>query len=72
MVSGHYQGQWPGLAQWQQVPPSEYKNYQELVRKAKLYDEMMKQPDCPDPKKEAWMAEFAKFMEDKYKLEPKP
>lgn len=29
--------------------PPNYKEYKELLRKAKLYDEMTKQPDCEKP-----------------------
>lgn len=69
MITGHYQGLFP---QPQQFPPLEYPNYQELLRKARLYDEMMAQKDCPDPKKEAWHADLEKLMREKYGLEPKP
>ena len=68
MVMGHYQQQFP---QVQYFPQSIYPDYLELVRKAKLYDEMMKQPDCPDPKKEAWHRELEAYMKEKYGLEPK-
>jgi hypothetical protein len=67
MISGHYQGLFP---QVQQFPPSEYPNYQELLRKARLYDEMMKQPDCPAPEKVEWEQKLEKYMREKYGLEP--
>lgn len=68
MITGHYQGQFPNI---QHFPPTHYPNYSELVRKAKLYDEMMKQPDCPDPAKDAWHKALEAYMRDKYGLEPK-
>jgi len=69
MITGHYQGLWPNP---QTFPQSDYENYQELLRKAKLYDEIMKQKDCPDPAKEAWHAALEKIMREKYGIEPKP
>lgn len=45
--------------------------YQELLRKAKAYDEMMKQADCPDPIKEAMMKEIERKLVEKYGLHPK-
>lgn len=52
-----------GLSQWQNTStlPNEYqikfwKQWQELVEKARKYDEMTAQPNCEDPKK----AEFEK------------
>lgn len=45
--------------------------YQELLRKAKVYDEMMKQADCPDPAKEALMKEIERKLVEKYGLHPK-
>lgn len=68
MISGHYMGMYPAP---QQFPPEQYPNYAELVRKARLYDEMMKQPDCPDPAKDAWHKDLERLMKEKYGLEPK-
>lgn len=68
MITGHYMPQYPSP---QTFPQALYPDYSELVRKARLYDEMMKQPDCPDPKKEAWHAELEKYMREKYGMEPK-
>lgn len=67
MITGHYQGLYP---QPQQFPIYDYSNYQELLRKARLYDEMMKQPDCPDPAKEAWHRRLEDYMRERYGLEP--
>lgn len=68
MISGHYQGLYP---QPQQFPPLEYPNYRELLRKARLYDQMTKQADCPDPKKVEWQQALEQYMREKYGLEPK-
>jgi hypothetical protein len=67
MISGHFQGTYPDLRTF---PPVIYPDYSELIRKARLYDEIMKQPDCQDPAKEKWHAELEKFMADKYGLKP--
>lgn len=69
MISGHYRDLYPSP---QQFPAFEYPNYQELIRKARLYDEMMKQPDCPDPNKAEWQRALELFMREKYGMEPKP
>lgn len=37
--------------------------YNELMRKAKAFDEATNQPDCPDPEKMAKMEEFCKKFE---------
>ena len=68
MITGHYQGLYPDPRYF---PPVMYPDYSELVRKARLYDEMMKQPDCPDPKKDAWHKDLENLMREKYGLEPK-
>lgn len=67
MIVGHFQDRWPN---YQTFPLPQYPDYSELVRKARLYDEMMKQKDCPDPAKEAWHDALEKFMRERYKLEP--
>lgn len=67
MITGHFREQWP---QYERFPPQQYPRYQELLRKAKLYDEMMKQPDCPDPAKQEWNERLEKFMRERYGLEP--
>jgi hypothetical protein len=71
MVSGHYREIFPTPQQWEQWPPPNYIDYQELLRKAKLYDEITKQKDCPDPEKVKWQKDLEKFMRDKYGLSPK-
>lgn len=68
MISGHYQGIYPSP---NMMPASVYPDFAELMRKAKLYDEMMKQPDCPDPAKLAWKKKLEEYMREKYGLEPK-
>ena len=68
MVMGHFNQKWPD---YRAFPPYQYEDYAELVRKARLYDEMMKQKDCTDPAKEAWHKQLEEFMRDKYGLQPK-
>lgn len=68
MVTGHYRDLFP---HYPSFPPAEYPNYAELVRKARLYDEMTKQRDCPDPAKEQWHKDLERHMKEKYGLEPK-
>ncbi len=74
MVTSHYQGQWPNFDRHLHgytIPPvNEYINFQELVRKAKLYDELTKQKDCIDPKKEEWLKDLEKVMLDNYGIKP--
>jgi hypothetical protein len=47
-----------------------YPNYRELVEKARKYDELMKQQDCPNPEKDAWQKQLEQIMEEKYGLKP--
>jgi hypothetical protein len=68
MISQHYQDRFPRIDQF---PPAEYPPFTELIRKARLYDEMMRQPDCPDPKKEEWMRQLDAYMKERFGLEPK-
>ncbi len=68
MISGHYQGIYPDP---RTMPSYVYPDFAELMRKAKLYDEMMKQPDCPDPAKADWQKKLEDYMREKYGLEPK-
>lgn len=51
MVTQHYFDQYP---RYQEFPAWKYGDYMELVRKAKLYDELTGQKDCPEPKKQEW------------------
>ena len=67
MITGHYRDLYPNI---QQFPAPEFPNYAELVRKARLYDEIMRQPDCPDPKKDAWHKDLEQLMREKYGLHP--
>lgn len=80
MIHEHYQAPW--RTDWPQrterlpeLPPEwnwpRWDEYQELLRKAKAYDEMMKQPDCPDPQKQALMGEIERKLVEKYGLRPK-
>ncbi len=38
--------------------------YQELLEKARKFDEIMAQPDCHDPAKAAWMREVEKRLKE--------
>ncbi len=60
MVIGHYQDKWPNPIN---VPPIIWPDIQELAEKARKYDELMAQKDCPDPKKEEWMRQLKEFYE---------
>lgn len=43
---------WPQVDRWPIQPQIDYwRQWQELVEKAKKYDELTKQPDCEDPSK---------------------
>jgi hypothetical protein len=78
MVHGHFQEPFKlpqYTAPMAPLPPvwgwPRWDEYQELLRKAKAYDEAMKQPNCPDPNKEALMAEIERKLVEKYGLHPK-
>lgn len=68
MIVDHFRDRYPSPLQF---PQGVYPDYAELVRKAALYDEMMKQKDCPKPEAEEWMKQVEQFMREKYGLEPK-
>ena len=68
MISQHYHDQYPNHTQF---PPAFYPDFAELIRKARLYDEMTKQPDCPDPAKVKWQQDLERFMRERYGIEPK-
>lgn len=68
MVSQHYWDMYPVPALF---PQTEWPNFSELLRKAKLYDEMTKQADCPDPVKAQWVQDLERVMREKYGLHPK-
>ena len=53
-----------------QFPVNEWPNFQELVRKAREYDRLTKQPDCQDPLKASWERELERVMREKYGLHP--
>lgn len=68
MITDHYRTVYPDFTTF---PAPQYPDYAELVRKAKLYDEMTKQADCPDQEKLKWHEALEKFMREKYDLKPK-
>lgn len=65
MISGHYMEKWP-LPSFPHTWPSPYEwaDYEELVRKAREYDRITNQPDCPDPAKEEWEAKMRKLIRE--------
>lgn len=67
MISGHFQQQWPVPIDF---PPFQWPTYQELMRKAKLYDEMTQQRDCQDDEKTKWAKELERVMKERYGLSP--
>lgn len=68
MITQHHFERWPQPALF---PPTRYFDYQELRRKAAAYDELMKQPGCPDPLKDAWHRAVEQHMQETYGLKPK-
>jgi hypothetical protein len=68
MVTQTYMDQVPILKDWS-LPL--FNDFEELVRKARLYDEMTNQPDCPDPKKDEWRKSLEDFIREKYGIESK-
>lgn len=78
MVVGHYYERYPFMQPQSApqrlgdyFPPQSYPDFMDLVRKARLYDELNNQKDCPDPKKEEWLKQLESFMRERYGLEPK-
>lgn len=67
MISGHYYDRFP---EYTTFPPAIYPDYQELLRKAQLYDGLTGQKDCSDPTKAEWEKRLEKFMQEKYGLNP--
>ncbi len=51
MVTQHYYDKYPNPSTF---PEWKFGDYFELVRKAKLYDELTGQKDCPEPVKQQW------------------
>lgn len=78
MVSDFYMQKWPQPS-WPhifpptlpQTVPAEWYDYQELLRKAREYDKLTGQPDCPDPIKVKWQKEFEEFMSQRPGFQPK-
>lgn len=68
MISDHYHKQYPDHTTF---PTVFYPDYAELIRKARLYDELMAQKDCPDPQKALWQKDLEEWMRKQYGLEPK-
>lgn len=58
MVTDHYWRKWPDPVQ---MPKDIYSDLEELIRKAREYDRIMNQPDCPDPLKQDWYQKLQKL-----------
>ncbi len=67
MVTDHYQQKYPQPQQW--TWPI-YHDYEELKRKAALYDELMKQPDCQKPEITEFEERIKDFLEKHYGIIP--
>jgi hypothetical protein len=65
MISQHFKDKWPQPCQWT-IP--NYLDFTELMRKAKLYDEMTAQKDCEAADKTKWREEVEKYLVEKYGL----
>ena len=52
MVTQHY---WEKFPQPSLFPINQYKDFMEILRKAKEYDKIMNQPDCPEFEKAEWL-----------------
>lgn len=65
MVTQHYFDRWP---QPNMLPYYIYPDMAELIRKARLYDIMTNQPDCPDLEKAKWLEEVQKLNEGKVQV----
>lgn len=63
MVTQHYYEQFPRVMEF---PVWKYGDYLELVRKARLYDELTGQPDCPEPVKQNWHDQLTLRMKSEY------
>lgn len=58
-ITGWGQQQWPYTLPETKLPDiKEWIGFQEIVEKARKWDEANKQPDCVDPAKEKWLKEL--------------
>lgn len=62
-------GQHRPVEYWQIQPYNTIQPYFELLEKARKYDELMKQKDCPDPEKAKFEQELMALKERLEKLE---
>ena len=67
MVSDYYQQQYPKPEQWNKPL---FHDYLELKRKAELYDQLTKQPDCQKPELVLFEQQIKDFLEKTYGLTP--
>ena len=68
MITDHFMQHYPVPHTF---PTYQWPTYTELLEKARKYDEMMKQPDCPEPSKVQWHQELERVMKERFGLEPK-
>ena len=59
MITEHYWRQYPNPVYY---PRDKYRDMEELIRKAREYDRIMNQPDCPDPVKADWYKQVIEKM----------
>lgn len=67
MITDHYMQNYPAPMNF---PTWQWPTYQELMDKARKYDEMMAQKACPDPSKIQWQQELERVMKERYGLTP--
>ena len=58
MVTDHYMQRW-SVPQY--IPPTILRDIEELIRKAREYDKLTGQPDCPEGAKRDWLTELEKL-----------
>ena len=69
-VSEHYRDKWGLPTVWESVGAmtisyEEWKEYQKLKKRAELYDQQTKQPDCQKPELIEWEQKMEEFLKKK-------
>lgn len=67
-VSDNYRDRYPYPHHF---PRYEYPDYLDALEKARKYDELMGQKDCPHPEKLEWQRQLEEYMRKNYGLEPR-
>jgi hypothetical protein len=64
MISDHYRDKWftAPLGQGIYISYEDWKEYQELKRKAQEYDNRFNQPDCVKPELQEWEQKMREFL----------